>query len=143
MKVETVSQFTDKDPVDIRELLSGEIARKKKRLILMRQFLSWAYFKESKRWVESNNEERIIVHRHFGHGRFMLGMGSISTFLIYNVFFRGIYTFRSRELLNMRQVPFLLKFGVSVLISAALCRDKHLKTMYDPDLYKLALKYRP
>ena len=102
MKVETISQFTDKDPVDIRELLSGESARRTKRLMLMRQFLSWAYFKEKKRWVESNNEERIIVYRHFGHVRFMLGMGCFSTFFIYNVFFRGTYTFRSRELLNMR-----------------------------------------
>ena len=36
MKVEAVHQFTDRDPVDISELLAGEAARKQKRLSLMR-----------------------------------------------------------------------------------------------------------
>ena len=39
-------------------------------------------------------------------------------------------------------MPFAVKFGVAALVSVGLCRDKYLKTIYDPDLYRLALKYR-
>lgn len=142
MKVEAVHQFTSRDPVDISELISGEAARKQKRLSLMRQFLWWAYTKEHKRWTESNNEERIIVHRHFNHGRMMVGFSGLTTFLVYNAFFRGIYTFRARELVNMRQVPFALKFGISASLGLYLSYDQHLQSIYEPDLYKVALKYR-
>ena len=142
MKVEAVHQFTEKDPIDISELLAGEIARKKKRLSLMRNFLCWAYFKESKRWTESNNEERIVVHRHFSHGRFMMAFAAGTTFVIYNAFLRGIYNYRAREIINMRTVPFALKFGVAATFGIAIARDTHIKAIYDPDLYKVALKYR-
>ena len=98
--------------------------------------------KESKRWTESNNEERIIVHRHFTHGRMMVGFAVATTFLFYNAFFRGIYNFRARELINMRKVPFALKFGVSAVVGIALSRDVHMKAIYEPDLYRIALKYR-
>ena len=123
-------------------MLSGEAARKQKRLSLMRSFLWWAYTKEYERWTESNSEERIVVHRHFGHGRFMVGMSSVATFLIYNAFFRGIYNFRAREIVNMRRVPFYIKFGVSAMIGLAIGYDMHIKAIYEPDLYKIALKYR-
>ena len=118
------------------------MARRKKRLGLMRNFLWWAYVKENKRWSESNNEERMIVQRHFGHGRFMFGFASVTTFLIYNAFFRGIYNWRAREILNMRRVPFAIKFGISALIGVTLSYKMHIENMYDPDLYKVALKYR-
>ena len=109
---------------------------------MMRHFLWWAYWKESKRWTETNNEERIIVQRHFSHGRFMVGFSLVATFMIYNTFFRGIYNFRSRELLNMRSIPFAARLGVSALIAVAFGHDMHIKAMYDPDLYRVALKYR-
>ena len=72
----------------------------------------------------------------------MAGFAFVSTFLVYNAFFRGIYNFRTRELVNMRRVPFYLKFGVSALFGIAIGRDMHLKAIYDPDLYRIALKYR-
>ena len=142
MKVEAVHQFTDKDPIDISELLCGELARKKKRLSLMRNFVWWAYFKESKRWTEANNEERIIVHRHFGHARFMGIFGAASTFIVYNAFLRGIYNYRARELINMRKVPFAMKFGIASMFGLYVARDMYIKALYEPDLYKVALKYR-
>ena len=108
----------------------------------MRQFLWWAYFREHKRWTESNNEERIVVQRHFSHGKMMIGFAAATTFIVYNAFFRGIYNWRARELVNMRRVPFALKFGVSAVLGIALSRDAHMKNIYDPDLYKIALKYR-
>ena len=84
----------------------------------------------------------MIVTRHFSHGRFQAMLAGAASFLVYNAFFRGIYNFRSREILNMRSVPFPVKFGLSSLISIAICRDMHLKSIYDPDLYRVALKYR-
>ena len=108
----------------------------------MRNFLWWAYTKEYKRWTEANNEERIIVHRHFSHMRFMTGFTMVATTMTYLTFFRRIYNFRAREIINMRQVPFALRFGISATIGAILSYDVHCKVIYDPDLYKVALKYR-
>ena len=142
MKVESVFQFTDKDPVDIKEMLAGETARKQKRMSLMRQFLWWAYAKESKRWTEANNEERIIISRHFYHGRIMVGVAAVTTGVFYKLFLQGIYNFRAKEILNMRTVPFALKFGISALVGGLMARDMHLKSIYEPELYKIALKYR-
>ena len=42
----------------------------------------------------------------------------------------------------MRSVPFPLKFGLSALVGISFSRDMHLKAIYDPDLYRIALKYR-
>ena len=72
----------------------------------------------------------------------MVGFAAATTFIVYNAFFRGIYNWRARELINMRKVPFALKFGISAAVGVALSRDAHLKNIYDPDLYKIALKYR-
>ena len=137
-----MQQFTEHDPIDIREGLKGERVRKTKRVKLMRSFLWWAYTREHKRWTEANNEERLIVHRHFGHARFMFCFATATTLLTYLTFFRRIYNFRSRELLNMKEVSFALRFGVSSLIGVGLGYDMHTKALYDPSLYKVALKYR-
>ena len=72
----------------------------------------------------------------------MVGFASLGSFLIYNAFFRGIYNFRTKEIVNMRNVPFALKFGISVAIGFGIARDVHMKAMYDPDLYRVAIKYR-
>ena len=72
----------------------------------------------------------------------MVGLASTTSFLVYNAFFRGIYNYRAREIINMRKVPFVVKFGISAVVGIAVSRDMHLKAMYDPDLYKVALKYR-
>ena len=121
----------------------GEGARKQKRMKVMRQFLWWAWWKEKKRWTESNNEERIVVQRHFSHGRFMSGFAVLTSVLTYYTFFRRIYNFRAREILNMRTIPFAIRFGISTLIGCALSYDMHIKQIYEPDLYRVALKYRP
>ena len=110
---------------------------------VMRQFLWWAWWKEKKRWTESNNEERIVVQRHFSHGRFMSGFAVLTSVLTYYTFFRRIYNFRAREILNMRTIPFPIRFGISTLIGCALSYDMHIKAIYEPDLYRVALKYRP
>ena len=142
MRVEAVHQFTDQDPVDVREMLSGETARKQMRINLMRKFIYWAYTKESKRWSETNNEERLVVYRHFSNSKFLLLFSTLFTVGMYNTVFRGIYSFRSTQLVNMRHVPFALKFGVSCLSGFLVARDLQLRSIYDPELYKVAIKYR-
>lgn len=104
--------------------------------------MSWAYWKESSRWTQSNNEERIIVGRTISFTKFLVGFGAVADALIYFTFFTGIYNFRTRELVNMRKVPFLAKFGVSTVAAFAICRRLYSDNVYKPDVYGLALKYR-
>ena len=54
----------------------------------------------------------------------------------------GIYNFRTRELMNMRKVPFLAKFAVSSLVSYVMCKKLYETMVYDPELYRVAIKYR-
>jgi len=55
----------------------------------------------------------------------------------------GIYNFRTKEIINMRSVPFLAKFTVSTIVSVYMCRKLYEKQIYEPDVYRLAIKYRP
>ena len=105
--------------------------------------MRWAYFKESKRWSEVNNEERIIVRRQFHYINLLAGFGIFANVAIYNAFFVGLYNFRTYELLNMRQVPFPLKIGISTVVAGAMTRKLYLNEIYEPDMYRLALNYRP
>lgn len=68
--------------------------------------------------------------------------GMFSSLAVYHCFFTKIYDFRSRELLNMRSVPFVFKFGATCLVSYFMCNKMWDDHIYDPELYKLALKYR-
>lgn len=73
----------------------------------------------------------------------MCAFGVFTNVAVYFAFMTGIYNFRTRELLNMRRVPFLAKFAVSTLISVYMCRMLYQKQIYEPDVYRLAIKYRP
>ena len=106
-------------------------------------FMRWAYFKESKRWDQTSNEEKTVVKRQFEYIHMMMAFGIFANAAIYNCFFVGLYNFRTFELMNMRQVPFPVKIGVSTLVAGTLCRKLYLKQIYDPDLYWVALQYRP
>lgn len=125
------------------ESCRGAAEREQKRIAILRNFMSWAYFKESDRWTQSNNEERIIVKRQVSYGKFLLALGMFTNAAVYFAFFVGIYDFRTTELVNMRRVPFLLKFGASSLIAYKMCQLLWVKQIYEPDLYRVALKYRP
>ena len=57
----------------------------------------------------------------------MVGFATLSSSLIYIAFLRGIYNFREREIINMRHVPFVFKFGVAALIGISIARDNHIK----------------
>ena len=143
MKVNVAGQFTALDPVDIKELCKGESDRVSKRMNIIRGFMSWAYFKESSRFTQVNNEEKIVVKRHFGYVHMLAGFGLFANATIYNAFFIGLYNFRTFEVMNMRSVPFPLKIGVSTLVAGILCRKLYLKQIYEPELYRVAVKYRP
>ena len=110
---------------------------------MIRRFLWWAYMKESQRWRESNSEERIIVSRHFTHGRMMVGFSLATSFFFYAAFLRGIYNFRNREILNMRRVPLTAKLAIAGGLGVIVARDIHFNSIYEPNVYKLAVKYRP
>ena len=142
MKVNVASQFTAIDPIDIKELCKGETDRVNKRMNILSGFMKWAYFKESSRFTQVNNEEKIVVKRHFGYIHMLVGFGLFANAAIYNAFFIGLYNFRTFEVMNMRRVPFPLKIGVSSLVAGILCRKLYLQHIYEPELYRVAIKYR-
>ena len=53
--------------------------------------------------------------------RLIYGFGLVSNFFIYQSTVTGIYNYRQRELLNMRHVPFPIKFAFSSAISGMMC----------------------
>jgi len=61
---------------------------------------------------------------------------------IYHCFFTRIYDYRSNEILNMRKIPFVFKAGISCSISFLMCYKMWEDHLYDPELYKLAVKHR-
>ena len=73
----------------------------------------------------------------------MFAFGIFANATVYFAFFTGIYNFRSTELVNMRKVPFLAKFAASFLVAFTMCGKLWNKQVYEPDVYRLALKYRP
>ena len=117
--------------------------REHKRLSLIKGFMSWAYWKEWNRWTQANNEERIIVKRQVSYARFLVGFGIFANATIYFSFMTGIYNWRTKELMNMRKVPFLAKFVVSSLTAYVMCKKLYEKQVYEPEVYRIALKYRP
>lgn len=140
MKVSNVKQMARLDPEDISNT-SGDKLREVKRKKLLKSFFWWAY-KDGKKWNQQNNEERIIVKRQFAYTR-MLGLfGLFSNFAIYNCFFTGIYNMRNRELVDMRRVPFLAKFGMSSMVAFYMCKKLWEDNIYEAELYEVALKYR-
>ena len=73
----------------------------------------------------------------------MIGFGIFANAAIYQAIFTGIYNWRTKELLNTKKVPFPVKIAVSGSIAYYLCRTLWNDMLYDPDLYRLAVKYRP
>ena len=142
MKVSVTNQFTSLDPLDIQELCKGEVDRHNRRMEILRNFMYWAYFKESKRWTQINNEEKIIVKRQFWYAHLLVGFGVFANAAIYNAFMIGIYNFRTYEVMQMRAVPFPLKLALSSLVAGFMSRQLYFRQIYEPDLYRVALKYR-
>lgn len=68
--------------------------------------------------------------------------GLFSNFAIYNAFFTGIYNFRTWELLDMKTVPLPIKIGASTAIAFGMCYKLWADSLYDCEMYRLAVKYR-
>ena len=109
---------------------------------MIRGFLSWAYWKESDRWTEANYDERTTVMRHVSQAKILTGFGVFMTGMVYAAFFRGLYNYRTWEVINMRKVPFPLKFGASSLMAGYISYTLWKDDIYNPDVYRLAVKYR-
>jgi len=92
--------------------------------------------------MAQNNEEKIHIKRTISYQRFLTAFGVFSSLALYHCFFTKIYDFRSREILNMRSIPFVGRFSLTCGISYLMCSKMWEDHIYDPELYKLALKYR-
>ena len=123
------------------EASRGESDRAHRRLSLIKSFLKYAK-KDKKTFFQENNEDKIHLKRTISYQRFLTMFGMFSSLAIYHCFFTKIYDFRSHELLNMRSVPFALKFGTTCLVTYLMCSKMRDDYIYDPELYRLAIKYR-
>ena len=110
---------------------------------IVKKFMNWAYWKEHNRWTEANDEERIIIKRQVFYGRCLVGFGLFANAAVYQAIFTGIYNWRTKELLDTKRVPFPVKIAVSGSGAYYLCSTLWNDMLYDPDLYRLAVKYRP
>ncbi len=140
MKVSNIKQISKLDPEDIKEA-PGDAQRELKRKKLIKSFLWWSTG-EKERFNKQNNEERIIVKRQYAYARLLTGFGLFTNFAIYNCFLTGIYNFRTTELLDMRRVPFVLKFALSSACAFYFCSKLWDDNIYEAELYQVALRYR-
>jgi hypothetical protein len=108
---------------------------------LINKFLWWS-LKEKDRWTTINNEERIIVKRQYAYARLISVFGAFTNFALYNCFLTGIYNVRQTELLDMRRLPFYLKFSISTAFSMYMCKKLWDKNIYEAELYQIAIRYR-
>jgi len=142
MKVSNVALMRSLDPDDILDSSGGESKRTLKRKALIKKFLYWSYNKENHRWNHQMSEESAIVKRQFDYGKMLAFFGLFANFALYNSLMTGIYNFRSTEVLDMRRVPFLAKFGISSFIAYQMCVRLWDTHVYEAELYEIALRYR-
>ncbi len=82
------------------------------------------------------------MKRQYAYARLLTGFGLFTNFALYNCFLTGIYNFRTTELMDMRRVPFLVKFTISTGVAFYMCSKLWDSNIYEADLYQVALKYR-
>lgn len=82
------------------------------------------------------------MKRQYAYARLLTAFGLFTNFALYNCFLTGIYNVRTTELLDMRRVPFLLKFAVSAGVSYYMCTKLWDSNIYEAELYEVALRYR-
>ena len=82
------------------------------------------------------------MKRQFAYGRMLTVFGIFTNFAVYNCFFTGIYNFRQSEIVNMRKVPFVLKFAMSSGVAFYMCNKLWNNNIYESELYEVALRYR-
>ena len=73
----------------------------------------------------------------------LVGFGLFTNAAVYNAFMIGIYNFRTYEIKAMSTVPFPLKLAISTAVAVGMSRKLYFHQIYEPDLYRVALKYRP
>jgi hypothetical protein len=71
----------------------------------------------------------------------LLIYGALMNVSFYSAFLTGLYQWRTVEF-SMKTVPMPLKLLLSTAISASCCHMMHSKNIYNPELYKMAMKYR-
>lgn len=140
MKVSNIRQIQKLDPEDIQDL-PGDVEREIKRKRLINKFLKWSYG-EKKLFSETSNEEGIVVKRQYVYKRLLYGFGAFANFAFYNCFLTGIYNFRTKELMDMRRIPFTPKLALSTGLAFYMCKKLWDNNIYEAELYQVALKYR-
>ena len=71
----------------------------------------------------------------------LIAYGVLMNVSFYSAFLTGLYQHRTFEF-SMKRVPVPLKLVISTAVSGAACRVLYNKQIYQPELYRMALKYR-
>ena len=72
----------------------------------------------------------------------MIAYGTLGNFFLYQAVMTGIYNYRITEIINMKKVPLIIKFGVTSAITGSMCYALYNDRLYDEEHYRIALKYR-
>ena len=144
MKAININLMKNLDHPDVKDL-GGKTDkdRRKYRIRIIKSFLKWAKTDASGfAELNSNSEEKILLKRNRGLINSLFVYGTVANVFFYQAVMTGIYNYRTHELVNMRRVPFVLKFGVTTLITSSMCYALYNDKLYDEDHYRVALKYR-
>lgn len=90
----------------------------------------------------SNSEEKILIKRNKGIKNSLIAYGMFGNFFLYQAVMTGIYNYRVTEMMNMKKVPFVVKFGLVSAVTSSMCYALYNDRLYDEDHYRIALKYR-
>ena len=155
MRVISANAFNKLDHQDVKDQAGNtESQRRKYRVKIIKKFMSWARKQDQDRFnidFESSHirkldkniqTEKNILNKQAVFNRYLTGFGCMINFFLYQAAFTGIYNYRTTELINMRRVPLFVKLGGSSLITFSMCYMLYNDSLYDEQLYALALKYR-
>lgn len=68
--------------------------------------------------------------------------GVLMNVSFYSAFLTGLYQWRSFEF-SMKRIPVVFRLSISTIIAASACNFLYNKQIYNPELYRISLKYRP
>jgi hypothetical protein len=143
MKTINLQTMSRIDHPDVREQ-NGEANRKRQRMRIIKAFMKWqGKNKEIFLNLSPHSEEKIAINRQTMYFRLLTGLGLVGNFFFYQAIFTGTYTYRNRELLRMRSVPFPVKLVVSGAITGYMAKLLYNDSLYEEELYRVACKYRP
>lgn len=124
------------DPEYIQRLMTHKKHKERKKLI--RKFLFNNYFNNYRQIQDI--KEKFIIKNSYNFCKVLLPISIGLSFVIYKIFFTGIYEIRSFYF-NTNKIPFMIKLLLSSMGGVYLFNQLWMDYTYNSDMYELALKY--